>query len=133
MFKKILFLLFFPLGFLSLTFAQVLFEPEFGDARFLPTDSYHAGCLNTLDFRLVMKDVKQVHLILNYDEKMLDILQLKGEYEGTYTVAYDNLTMDFTGNITGDHRFAEIQFKNKDKVKSSIFVISKDSYVLTKK
>jgi hypothetical protein len=60
--------------------AQISLDPQYTDARFAPSDSFHAGCLNEITVSLkstAKENISSLRLIVNYDPTAIQILNIK--------------------------------------------------------
>lgn len=60
---------------------QISLDPVYENARFEPADKLHAGCLNTVkvQFKSEGQEVENVHLVLEYNPKDIQIVSVESE------------------------------------------------------
>ena len=121
--------------------AQISLDPIFADARFTPSDSLHAGCLNEIAVSLKStpkENISSLRLIINYDPTNIQILSIKPtdtfknildtqiEYDKIVATVLD---APISGNTT---KLFTIAFKSNENTTGSLFAIRKPSYVMSK-
>jgi len=113
----------------SSVFADLNFVSQFGDARFQPSDTYHAGCLSEWELSLSsVNKAGQAHIVLNYNPDELHVTKFRWKLEGSFHVWYDQLVMDFSLEKL-DGIFATLQFKSQKWIEKTFLTVDKSSYI----
>jgi len=140
--KKLLALWLAVAGFCGMGFAaQISLDPQYADARFAPSDSFHAGCLNEITVSLkstAKENISSLRLLINYDPTAIQILNIKpaDKFKNILDtqIEYDKivatvLDAPISGNTT---KLFTIAFKSNENATGTLFAIRKPSYVMSK-
>lgn len=140
--KKLLALWLAVAGFCGMGFAaQISLDPQYTDARFAPSDSFHASCLNEITVSLkstAKENISSLRLLINYDPTAVQILNIKpaDKFKSILDtqIEYDKivatvLDAPISGNTT---KLFTIAFKSNENTTGTLFAIRKPSYVMNK-
>ncbi len=120
--------------------AQISLNPQYADARFAPSDSFHAGCLNEMAVSLqstAKENINSLRLLINYDPAAVQILSIKPVDKLKWIldtqIEYDKIVATaLDAPISGNTKLFTISFKSNENVTGSLFAIRKPSYVMAK-
>jgi hypothetical protein len=108
---------FILLGITSVQAVSLQFQPIYEDARFEPANVLHAGCLNSADILVDVRDVETTSLEaeLQYDPNDLDILRVENMTENlSYELSYESVYFAKESLGIGETKLFRLYFKSND-------------------
>jgi hypothetical protein len=108
--------------------ANVSLDPLYMDARFMPANMLHAGCINSANvmFQSQGDEVENVHLVFSYLPKDIQIVRLASTADKSlinYNIDYDSFVLNYANQhdkkLTNVSLF-QVYFKSLDSLTSTV-------------